>query len=433
MRGVLFLCTGNACRSQMAEGFARRLLPPDVRIYSAGTSPKTVDPRAVQVMAEIGVDIGAQRSKSVSDVPIESVSHVVTLCGEAAEQCPTMPDRRREHWPIVDPARAEGSPDHVLQTFRGVRDEILARIHELGAAFRPEPAVGIIGGSGFYDLPGLSDVDRVEVETPFGPPSAPLVVGRFKGQRVVFLARHGEEHRLLPSEVNARANVYALKRMGVTKLVSVSAVGSLREEIAPGHVVLPSQFIDQTAGRPATFFGDGVVAHVSLADPVCTALADLLTRSAYRLDATVHRNGTYLCIEGPQFSTRAESALWRSWGAHVVGMTNLPEARLAREAELCYATLALPTDYDCWRTRADEVHVADVLAVLRANVEKARRLLADVLEHVDAAAPCVCHRVLDTALLTDPAAIQPRARLRLHALLERRLRRDAQPEQEVAT
>lgn len=282
MKGVLFLCTGNACRSQMAEGFARRLVPPGIRVVSGGTQPKTVDVRAVAVMAELGIDIGAQYAKSLSEVPLDDVSHVVTLCGEAAEQCPVMPDRRREHWPIPDPARAEGSPDHVLQTFRAVRDEILVRVQTLAASLCPEPAVGVIGGSGSYDFPGLTDTEHVEVETPFGPPSASLVVGRFKGRRVAFLACHGEGHRLLPSEVNARANVYALKHLGVTKLVSVSAVGSVREQIAPGHVVLPRQFLDRTVGRPATFFGEGVVAHVSLADPVCGGFADTLTSSAYR-------------------------------------------------------------------------------------------------------------------------------------------------------
>ncbi len=432
MSGILFLSAGNACRSQMAEGLARRLLPPSLRLFSAGTKPTGMDPRAVQVMAELGIDIAGQRSNSLDDVPVGNIQRVVTLCADSAEQCAVLPDLRREHWAIPDPALAEGSADDVLKAFRTVRDALVSRMRALAVRLRPEPALGIIGGSGFYDLPGLTDAETVEFETPFGPPSAPLLVGRLHGKRVVFLARHGEGHRLLPGEVNAQANVYALKRLGVTKLLSVSAVGSLREEIAPGHVVVPRQFLDRTVGRPATFFGDGVVAHVSLADPVCGELADTLVNHARGIDTAVHASGTYLCIEGPQFSTRAESALWRSWGADVIGMTNLPEARLAREAELCYATLALPTDYDCWRTRNDEVRVADILAVLRANVEKARRILSAVIEQVDPAAPCACQRVLDTALLTAPSAISGRALVRLHALLDRHLPNPDGPERKVA-
>lgn len=415
----------------MAEGFARRLLPPDVAVFSAGVAPAGLHPLATTVMSEVGVDISIQRSKSLDDIPLGQVDHLVTLCGDAAEHCPVVPAARREHWPILDPARAQGSEAEVLGSFRSVRDEVLARVLALADSMSPEPAIGIIGGSGFYDLPGLTEARQIEVETPFGAPSWPLLVGRLARRRVVFLARHGREHALLPSEVNARANLYALKRMGVTKVVSVSAVGSLREEIAPGDVVLPKQFIDRTVGRPATFFGDGVVAHVSLADPVCGALSDTLAAAAS--DARVHRKAVYLCIEGPQFSTRAESALWRSWGTDVVGMTNLPEARLAREAELCYATLALPTDYDCWRTRTEEVRVADVIAVLKANVEKARRILARALEVVDPAEGCSCHRVLDTALLTPTERLSASARLRVHALLARRLRAERQPVMEVAS
>ncbi len=295
------------------------------------------------------------------------------------------------------------------------------RISVLTARLAPEPALGVIGGSGFYELPGLTDVQQLEVTTPFGDPSGPLVEGRLAGRRVVFLARHGEGHRLLPGEVNTRANIYAIKQAGVARLVSVSAVGSLREEIAPGDVVLPNQFIDRTMGRPSTFFGQGVVAHVSLADPVCGQLASSLAAAAREQGAPVHPQGTYICIEGPQFSTRAESTLFRSWGADVVGMTNLPEARLAREAELCYATLALPTDYDCWRARTEEVRVTEIIAVLKANIEKARQILARALEVLDPTAPCSCHHVLDTALLTAPGAIHTEARLRLNAILARRL------------
>ncbi len=283
-----------------------------------------------------------------------------------------------------------------------------------------EPAIGVLGGSGFYDLPGVTNVETMEIATPFGPPADALTVGRFAGRRVVFLPRHGRGHRLLPSEVNARANLYALKLLGATHVISISAVGSLRETVAPGDVVIPRQFIDRTVARPATFFGEGVVAHVSLADPVCSAIADALVDAATVDGARVHPIGTYVCIEGPQFGTRAESELMRGWGADVVGMTNLPEARLAREAELCYATLALATDYDCWRAR-DEVTVTDALTVLRANVDKARGILGHALTTLDPARTCSCQRSLDSALVTQPAAIDDASRTRLEAILARRL------------
>jgi 5'-methylthioadenosine phosphorylase len=282
-----------------------------------------------------------------------------------------------------------------------------------------EPAIGVIGGSGFYDLPGF---ETIEVDTPFGRPSEALSIGRLVGRRVVFLPRHGRGHKLLPAEVNTRANLYALKASGATQVLSISAVGSLREAIAPGDVVVPRQLIDRTAGRPATFFGDGIVAHVGLADPVCPQLADALVAAARDEiePERVHASGTYVCIEGPQFGTRAESELMRSWGADVVGMTNLPEARLAREAELCYAPLALPTDYDCWRAR-DEVTATDAIAVLRANVQMARRILERALAGLDPSRTCACQRSLDVALVTPPDAIGEAPRRRLAAILARRL------------
>jgi 5'-methylthioadenosine phosphorylase len=420
-RGVRFLCAGDTSWSQLAEALARRLLPPDVLVASAGTEPRSLDPRAETVMGELGIDLEGQPSRGPGDAPLAAVEHVITLGAGAPERWPATADRPSEHWPLPDPEPTGGSPEEALGAFRAVRDDLLRRISRLAAALSPEPALGVIGGSGFYELPGLSGIRRIDVDTPFGAPSGALVVGRLAGKRVVFLARHGEGHHLLPGEVNARANVHALKRLGVTKVISVSAVGSLREDIAPGHVVLPRQFLDRTVNRPSTFFGGGVVAHVSLADPVCGGLAGALAAAARGLAAALHEGGTYLCIEGPQFGTRADSALWRSFGADVVGMTNLPEARLAREAELCYATLALPTDYDCWRTRDEEVRVDDVLAVLHANVEKARRILAVALDRLDAAAPCVCARALDAALITPPPAIGPAALVRLHAVLARRL------------
>jgi len=283
-----------------------------------------------------------------------------------------------------------------------------------------EPAIGVLGGSGFYDLPGVTELETVEVDTPFGRPSDALTRGQLAGRRVVFLPRHGRGHRLLPTEVNTRANLHALKQLGATHVISVSAVGSLREAIAPGDVVVPRQFLDRTVGRPATFFGDGVVAHVSLADPVCARLGDALVTAARSQTERVHAVATYVCIEGPQFGTRAESELMRAWGGDVVGMTNLPEARLAREAELCYATLALPTDYDCWRPR-DEVTVTDALTVLRANVATAQQILARALTALDPTTSCSCQRSLDHALVTPATAIGPAARERLGLVLARRL------------
>lgn len=282
-------------------------------------------------------------------------------------------------------------------------------------------AIGILGGSGFYDLPGVVQRELVEVETPFGRPSDALAIGSLAGRRVIFLARHGRGHHLLPSEINTRANLYALKQLGATHVVSVSAVGSLREQIAPGHVVVPRQLVDRTVARPSTFFGQGVVAHVSLADPICNPLANQLVEAARAEAAHVHPAATYACIEGPQFGTRAESELLRAWGADIVGMTNQPEARLAREAELCYATLALVTDYDCWRAD-DAVVVTDMFAVLAANAARARAILGRALAAIDPARTCACQRSLDAALVTAPAAIGPEARRRLAAILERRLR-----------
>jgi 5'-methylthioadenosine phosphorylase len=270
-----------------------------------------------------------------------------------------------------------------------------------------EPLLGVIGGSGLYELPGLTDVDRVRVHTPFGDPSDEIVVGRLGGTRLAFVPRHGRGHRLLPSELPFRANVYALKTLGAGWIVAVSAVGSLREEIAPGHVVVPDQFIDRTRGRTdeSTFFGRGVVAHVQFADPFCKPLSTALAGAARAQGATVHEGGAYVCMEGPQFSTRAESHLYRSWGAQVIGMTNLQEAKLAREAELCFATMALATDYDCWRTGHDDVAIGEILAVIAANVELARRTVAGVASALPDRTGCGCHRALEHAIVTDRASI----------------------------
>jgi len=273
-----------------------------------------------------------------------------------------------------------------------------------------EPTLGVIGGSGLYELPGLSAIERVRLETPFGDPSDEFVIGRLGGTRLVFLPRHGRGHRLLPSELPFCANLYGMKQLGAEWVVAVSAVGSLREEIAPGHVVVPDQFIDRTRGRRSTFFGGGIVAHVQFADPVCPVLSAALATAARGEGATVHAGGVYLCMEGPQFSTRAESHLYRSWGAHVIGMTNLQEAKLAREAEICFATLALATDYDCWNTAHADVQIEDVLRVLQANVDLARRTVARVAAALPGRTGCPCPDALRHAIITDRGAIPPAVR-----------------------
>jgi 5'-methylthioadenosine phosphorylase len=265
--------------------------------------------------------------------------------------------------------------------------------------------VGVIGGSGLYQMTGLERVREVEIKTPFGKPSDKLIRGRLGKSEVVFLPRHGTGHRWLPTEVNFRANTFAMKKLGVERIISVSAVGSLREEIAPGHVVIPDQFIDRTTQRPSTFFGRGLVAHVSLADPFCKDLSAVLAAAANSEGAKVHAGGTYVCMEGPQFSTRAESHLYRSWGAHVIGMTNLQEAKLAREAEICFTTLALATDYDCWNQSAGDVEIDHVLAVLRHNVDLAQRTIRRAVTQLSSARSCVCASALKDAIITERARI----------------------------
>lgn len=273
------------------------------------------------------------------------------------------------------------------------------------------PMIGIIGGSGLYDIPGLERRERRRVETPWGPPSDDLLLGELAGVRCAFLPRHGVGHTTSPSHLNYRANIDALKRVGCTELLSLSAVGSLKEELPPGHFVIVDQFIDRSFAREKSFFGEGCVAHVSVADPVCMRLGDALEASARRLGLPVTRGGTYLVMEGPQFSTRAESNLYRSWGCSVIGMTNMPEAKLAREAELCYATVAMVTDYDCWHDGHDAVTVDQIVRVLLDNADKARMLVADVVPGLGAArGPCPygCDRALEHALITpvdhrDPA------------------------------
>lgn len=261
--------------------------------------------------------------------------------------------------------------------------------------------VGIIGGSGLYQMAGLQRVREVRVSTPFGKPSDRYVIGVLDGTEFVFLPRHGKGHRWLPAEVNYRANIFGMKKLGVGRIISVGAVGSLREEIAPGHVVIPDQFIDRTTQRPSTFFGKGIVAHVSFADPLCATLCETLARAAAGLGAKVHPRGTYICMEGPQFSTRAESLLYRSWGAHVIGMTNLQEAKLAREAEICFGTLALATDYDCWNQSAGAVEIDQVLEVLRKNVQLAQGIIRKAVSDFPEYRSCACATSLKDSIITE--------------------------------
>ena len=280
-----------------------------------------------------------------------------------------------------------------------------------------ERILAVIGGSGLYELPGLEAVERVQASTPFGAPSDELVRGRLGDATVLFLPRHGRGHRITPTEINFRANLFAIKQLGAEWLVSVGAVGSLREHLAPGHVVVPDQFIDRTVARPSTFFGRGIVAHVSLADPVCAVLSETVAEAARAAGGTAHRGGTYLCMEGPQFSTRAESHLYRQWGADIIGMTNWQEAKLAREAEICFACLALVTDYDCWNPAADHVVIEEVLRILAANADLARRAVADVARQLPAARDCACARALEHAIITDPARIPAALRAELAPLI----------------
>ncbi len=267
--------------------------------------------------------------------------------------------------------------------------------------------VGVVGGSGLYQMEALTDVEEQVVTTPFGEPSDAFILGKLDGVPVAFLPRHGRGHRFSPSEVNYRANVFGFKKLGVEWLISVSAVGSMKEDKAPGHLVLVDQFIDRTKHRESTFFSQGLVAHVPFADPICSDLQGVLHRAAGEAGAVVHKGGTYICIEGPQFSTRAESELYRSWGVDVIGMTNLPEAKLAREAGLCYATMALVTDYDCWHNAHDSVSVESVIAVLKQNVQMAQRTIRHAVAAIPAEGACVYRGAAKAALLTNREAIDP--------------------------
>ena len=282
----------------------------------------------------------------------------------------------------------------------------------------PAAEIGIIGGSGLYEMGGVTEAHEVAVETPFGPPSDVLVLGTLEGRKVAFLPRHGRGHRISPSEINFRANVYALKSIGVERILSVSAVGSLKEKYAPLHMVIPDQFVDRTFARPSTFFGRGLVAHVAFAHPFCADLGRVLGTAARAAGATVHEGGTYICIEGPQFSTRAESELYRSWGMDIIGMTNLQEARLAREAEICYSTLAMVTDYDCWHPDHDAVTVDQIIQNLVTNAAAARNVLRETVKNVPSGPRrCECASALSHALITAPETVPPQVKLDLAPII----------------
>jgi len=282
----------------------------------------------------------------------------------------------------------------------------------------PAAQIGIIGGSGLYEMEGVTGAREIAVETPFGPPSDGILLGTLEGRKVAFLPRHGRGHRLLPSEINFQANVYALKTLGVERILSVSAVGSLKEKYAPLHLVIPDQFVDRTFKRASTFFGRGLVAHVAFAHPFCAELGRVLGAAGRTAGATVHEGGTYICIEGPQFSTRAESELYRSWGMDIIGMTNLTEARLAREAEVCYSTLAMVTDYDCWHPDHDAVTADEIIKNLVANAATAKGVLRAAVKGLpDVARRCECASALSHALVTAPELVPPQVKRELAPII----------------
>lgn len=270
---------------------------------------------------------------------------------------------------------------------------------------KEEIRIGVIGGSGLYEMEGLSRVTTVRISTPFGKPSDEFIIGTLEGKRVAFLPRHGRGHRVLPTDINYRANIYGMKKLGVERIISVSAVGSMKEEIKPGDIVIPDQFYDHTKHRRSTFFGNGIVAHVGIADPVCASLCAILIESGLRAGATVHRKGTYICMEGPQFSTRAESLIYRKWDVDVIGMTNATEAKLAREAEICYSTIALATDYDCWHHSEEAVTVESVLAVMKHNIETSKAMIREAVRMLPDTRSCSCGEALRNTIMTPEKRI----------------------------
>jgi len=281
----------------------------------------------------------------------------------------------------------------------------------------PQAEIGIIGGSGLYSMPGLTGIQEAAVDTPFGAPSDAFVLGSLEGRSVAFLARHGRGHRILPSELNFRANIHGFKQLGVERIVSVSAVGSLKEEHKPLEFLIPDQFVDRTRHRVDTFFGEGVVAHIAFADPVCPQLSEVVGKACQKAKVVGKRGGTYICMEGPQFSTKAESNLYRSWGMDVIGMTNLQEAKLAREAEMCYVTVAMVTDYDCWHPHHDSVTVDQIVAVLLKNAENACNVVREAVAAMPKDRTCKCGSALAHAILTDRKMIPSKTRARLKLIL----------------
>ena len=287
---------------------------------------------------------------------------------------------------------------------------------------REHVSIGVIGGSGLYEMEGLTKIRTVRISTPFGKPSDDYLIGMLHGKRVAFLPRHGRGHRIMPTDINFRANVYGMKKLGVERIISVSAVGSMREEIKPGDIVIPDQFYDLTKHRRSTFFGNGVVAHVGMADPVCGDLCKALVEAGARAGAMVHEGGTYICMEGPQFSTRAESLIYRQWGVNVIGMTNATEAKLAREAEICYSTIALATDYDCWHHSEEAVTVEAVLEVMKHNIETSKAMIREAVRMLSAERTCGCGAALQYAIMTPEKLIPAKTKRDLAPIIGKYLK-----------
>jgi 5'-methylthioadenosine phosphorylase len=284
-------------------------------------------------------------------------------------------------------------------------------------------SIGVIGGSGLYEMEGLTQIKTRKIATPFGRPSDDFLIGTLHGRRVAFLPRHGRGHRLLPTDINYRANIYGMKKLGVERIISVSAVGSMREEIRPGDIVVPDQFYDLTKHRRSTFFGNGVVAHVGMADPVCADLCSVLINAGMQVGATVHRVGTYICMEGPQFSTRAESLTYRQWNVDVIGMTNATEAKLAREAEICYSTIALATDYDCWHHSEEAVTVEAVLEVMKHNVETSKAMIREAVRDLPEERTCSCGGALRNTIMTPEKLIPAKTKKDLAPIIGKYLKK----------
>jgi len=284
-----------------------------------------------------------------------------------------------------------------------------------------QPILAVIGGSGLYNFPSLENTESIEVKTPYGKPSSPIILGTLSGKRIAFLARHGIGHIYMPSEVNYRANIYALKKIGIKQIVSISACGSLREDYSPGHIVIPNQLVDFTRNRPHTFFGEGIVVHIGTANPFCENLSDYVYKAVLKTGATVHKGGTYIAIEGPRFSTKAESNLFREWGMSIIGMTTCPEAILAREAELCYATMAHITDYDVWHINEKPVTVEMVVKVLKRNTEIAQKAIKNLVEILPQETTCDCKNALKNAIMTKADLIPDQARKKVGLFIDKYL------------